>query len=162
MAVRALKLSVYLLVFCLVWAQPSRACFGPKLFVGAGADVEARVLYALVTLYIQEKTGVESTAVALAPGADPLRLIRDDKADLVITGAAVPVATKMLRLGERFFVISGTRPREDLQFTTVLPALSKLERLLTETDVRRLADRVDAGDSPAAVAREFFMERRWI
>ena len=160
MALRPLIVLVVLL--SLVVGSPGFGCFGPKLFVAAGDSPENEVLYAMVTLYIQEKTGVESTRVEISAGQPPLAMIDENKADLVITAAGRPLDKTVFELGQLPVVVTGKRPAEDLQFTTVLPAISKLNRLLTTDDVAFLVESVKAGESAMAATRKFFMARRWI
>jgi hypothetical protein len=141
---------------------PAQACFGPKLFVGAGQGGQNNVVFALVTLYVQEKTGVESKRVEIEKGQDPLTLLSSEKADLVLMSADETLANTVFYIEGLPLLATGKRPLEELQFTTVLPAIKKLNRLLKYEDVSRLISRVDAGESAMAVAREFFMEHRWI
>lgn len=160
MAFRTLIVLVVLL--SLVVGSPGFGCFGPKLFVAVGESPVNEVLYAMVTLYIKEKTGVESTRVDIAPGQTPQALIDENKADLLIAAAERPLDKTVFVLGELPVVVTGKRPAEDLQFTTVLPAISKLNRLLTTDDVAFLVESVKAGESAMAATRKFFMARRWI
>ena len=89
MAVRTLNvivgtiLLVLMALLILLVSAPVQACFGPKLFVGVGQSVQDEALFALVTLYVQEKTGVGSTRIKIETGQDPLALISGEKADLV-------------------------------------------------------------------------------
>lgn len=160
MAFRAITLIVCCAVLCV--GTPAQACFGPKLFVGAGQTVEEEALYALVTLYVEEKTGVESTFVAVGSHVDPLSLLTEDKADLVfVTANTVNVEAPFYVEG--FPALhSGKRPQEELQFTTVLPAINKLKRLISREDIAQIVARVKAGESAMAVVRKFLMQRRWI
>lgn len=143
-------------------SNPVQACFGPKLFVGAGVTVQQELLYALVTLYVQEKTGVESTHVEVSVGQDPHDLLAAEKVDLVFANVNEPAEKTVFELTDLPLLLSGPRPVNDLQFTTVLPALSKLNRLLTTADVELLVGQVESGESALAVARKFLMEKRWI
>lgn len=162
MAVRALTWATGLLLLVCLTASPVLACFGPKLFVGAGQGRQDEVLYALITLYVQEKTGVESTRVALEAGQNPLDLLAGDKADLVLVLTDAPPADTVFALAGLPLLVTGRRPLDNLQFTTVLPAISKLNRLIAAEDVALLVSRVASGDSPMAAARQLLMERRWI
>ena len=165
MAVRSLILMTLLV---LLTASLSQACFGPKLFVGAGQGAQSDVLFALVTLYVQEKTGVESTRVEIEEGQNPLDLLSSEKADLVLVPAnespdgVIFYENAVFHIDGLLQLVTGKRPLDDLQFTTVLPAIRKLNRLLKFEDVAWLVSRVDAGESAMAVVRKFFMERRWI
>lgn len=136
------------------------ACFGPKLYLGAGADAKADVLFAVVSLYVKEKTGTETVRVSLE-GKDPLREIREERVDLALTPAGGG-ATVLLHVSGWPGLASGKRPLEDLQFTTVAPALRKLSSLLTPAHLDGILRQVKGGDSPAAAARRFLAAQRWI
>lgn len=162
MAVRTLKWLGGAVLLILLSCPPALACFGPKLFVAAGPQLHDNLLFALVTLYVEEKTGVASNRVEIGAGEDPLQLLGANRADLVLAAAAGPHDDVVLRIAGLPLLVSGPRPREDLQFTTVLPALRKLERLLVAEDLELLAGRVASGQSAMAAARKFLMERRFI
>ncbi len=162
MAVRTLTLVTAGVLLVLLLPLASKACFGPKLFVGVAAGERQAVLYALLTLYVQEKTGVESTRVEIGPGQEPSKLIREEQADLVFAPIEAEGGNVVTQIGSFGVVIAGKRPQEELQFTTVLPAINKLGRLLKDEDMALLVDQVKTGASAMAVARKFFMERRWI
>ena len=161
MAVRALNVIALSLLLVIIMLAPAQACFGPKLFVGAGPSVQDEVLFALVTLYVQEKTGVESTRMEIEAGQDPLSLISAEKADLVFVSSG-SLENTVLQIADMPLLVTGPRPLEELQFTTVLPAIKKLNRLLKKADVELLVSRVEAGESAMATARKFLMELRWI
>ncbi len=159
MAIRSLVLIVLsVMLTCL----PVQACFGPKLFVGVEQGGQSDALFALVTLYVQEKTGVESKRVEIEKGQDPFALLSNEKADLVLVLTDEILDNTVFHIMGLPLLATGKRPLEELQFTTVLPAIRKLNRLLKYEDVARLVSRIDAGESAMAVARQFFMERRWI
>ena len=160
MAVRTLNVIVLTLLLVMMFA-PVQACFGPKLFVGAGQSVQDEALFALVTLYVQEKTGVESTRIEIEAGQDPLSLITAEKADLVFV-ASDSLDNTVLQIAGMPLLVTGPRPLEELQFTTVLPAIKKLNRLLKKADVELLVSQIEAGESAMATARKFLMELRWI
>ena len=162
MAVRQITLLLGLLLSGLLFGSTAGGCFGPKLFVGASGSPEQDLLYALVTLYIQEKTGVESTRVEIAPDQDPLGLIAGEQVDLAFVATEQSLPAIVFRLEGLPVLATGGRPREDLQFTTVLPAVKKLNGLLIRADVEGLLLRVKAGESAMAAARDFLMQRRWI
>ncbi|NIQ12811.1 MAG: hypothetical protein GWO08_16535, partial [Gammaproteobacteria bacterium] len=130
--------------------------------VATADSPEEQVLYAFVTLYVKEKTGVESTYVEIAGGQKPLKLIDDDKADLVLAATAADHENVVFAIEDYPGLVSGKRPYEDLQFTTVLPALKKLNGLLNKEDIDLVVGRVNAGESAMSVVRKFLMERRWI
>ena len=162
MAFRKINLIVASVLLAVLISSPVQACFGPKLFVGAGSTTQQELLYALVTLYVQEKTGVESTRVDVDVSENPLELLSAEKVDLVFVPAIKSTNEAVFELPDLPPLVSGPRPINDLQFTTVLPAVSKLNRLLTSADVERLASQVEAGKSAMSVARKFLMENRWI
>jgi hypothetical protein len=127
--------------------------------VGTGPQDEA--LFALVTLYVQEKTGVESTRVDVQKEQDPLALLAGNKVDLVFVHSD-SLDNTVFQIAGLPLLSTGKRPLEDLQFTTVLPAIRKLNRLLQREDVVLLISQVETGDSAMSAARKFLMERRWI
>ena len=138
------------------------ACFGPKLFVATGPGERNEALFALVTLYVVEKTGVESTRVDIEPGQDPLQLLKADKADLAFVETTEAAPDMIFQVNGELALVSGKRPLDELQFTTVLPAIRKLDKLLVREDVDELVRRIASGEAPLAAARRFLMERRWI
>lgn len=162
MALRSLIYLAGVICLTLMTAMPAQACFGPKLFVGVGQEVQEEVLFALVTLYVQEKTGVESNRVDVTKTEKPVDLITDDKVDLVFVSGNESASDVVFQLADRPALVTGPRPMEDLQFTTVLPAIRKLNRLLTGADLDSLVSQVEAGGSPMAVARKYLMQNRWI
>ena len=162
MAFRPIISLISILCLILLVALPAHACFGPKLFVGVGQEAQEEVLFALVTLYVQEKTGVESNRVDVAKTQRPVDLITDDKVDLVFIAANEAASDVVFQIPGRPSLATGPRPMEDLQFTTVLPAIRKLNRLLTGADVDSLVSQVEAGESAMAAARKFLMKNRWI
>ena len=161
MVVRTLKMTICSALLVALICSPVQACFGPKLFVGAEKGIQNDALYALITLYVQEKTGVESTRVVIEKGQDPLALLSGEKADLVfvLSGSFDNTVFQMAEMPQ---LVAGNRPLEALQFTTVLPAIRKLNRLLKQEDVELLVSRIEAGESAMAAAREFLMGLRWI
>jgi glycine betaine/choline ABC-type transport system substrate-binding protein len=162
MALRPINIISALLCLLFLVASPVHACFGPKLFVGSGTGAQEEVLFAIVTLYIQEKTGVESTHVEVTKHQNPLGLLTEEKVDLVFIHANEPSQQTVFQLAGLPALVTGPRPLNDLQFTTVLPAIKKLNRLLKKEDIELLAGQVDAGQSAMSAARKFLMENRWI
>jgi len=158
MAVRALTLLLVLVLAVL----PALACFGPKLYLSVAAEPRQELLFAVVSLYVQEKTGVESEAVELAAGVDPAAELRVERVDMVFVAAPVDDAETLLAVAGYPLLVAGPRPLTDLQFTTVAPALRKLATLLTTADLQTLESRVAAGETPLAAVRKLFKERRWI
>jgi hypothetical protein len=162
MALRQITILVGILVLAVLVSKPAQACFGPKLFVGAGATPQQEILYAIVTLYVQEKTGVESNHVEVGMRQDPLDLLSAEKVDLVFVANNESAQEVVFKLPDLPPLVTGPRPVNDLQFTTVLPAIAKLNRLLTTADVELLVKQVNAEKSPMAVVRKFLMGNRWI
>jgi len=162
MALRQITFLVGIVLLVVLVSPPAQACFGPKLFVGAGSTPQQELLYALVTLYVQEKTGVESTRVEFGVSQNPLDLLSADKVDLVFVPVNESVNETVFQLSDMPPLVAGLRPVNELQFTTVLPAVAKLNRLLTNADVELLIRQVEAGQSAMSVARKFLMRNRWI
>ncbi|MBW2478185.1 MAG: hypothetical protein JRE63_12765 [Deltaproteobacteria bacterium] len=162
MAFRALIIGSFLLVICHGWACPAAACFGPKLYVGVSTGVESAVLYDLVTLYVKEKTGVESIRVLLATTQDPVREIHEERLDLVFANQRPLDEPLFIAFPSYPILLAGQRPKSDLQFTTVLPAIRKLGRLLHKDDLDFLVSQVRAGEGSMKAVRHFLMDRRWI
>jgi hypothetical protein len=162
MAVRALKKLLLAVMLTILAVLPAAACFGPKLYVGFAAEPRQELLYALISLYVQEKTGVESERVALVPGEEPAQALVAARIDLAFTAAPLAGAETLLAVPGYPLLASGPRPLTDLQFTTVVPALRKLAALLTPRDLDDLTARVAAGEKPLAAARRLCMERRWL
>lgn len=162
MAVRPLKSFLAAIALTVLAVTPASACFGPKLYVGVAADPRQELLFAVVSLYVVEKTGVESERVLLASDDDPGRALAAEKVDLAFAPSPVAGAETLLAIPGYPQLASGARPLTDLQFTTVVPAVRKLATLLTPRDLTELEAQVAAGDKPLAAARKLFMERRWL
>ena len=162
MAVRALTALAVVITLLVAGGPPAAACFGPKLYVGTGPDPRQELLFALVSLYVAEKTGVESEKVSLAAGELPAAALAGERVDLVFADGTLPQGTTLLVVSGYPLLVSGTRPLTDLQFTTVVPALRKLQTLLTPADLAALEARVAGGEKPLAAARHLLMERRWL
>ena len=152
-----LTASLLLLLLLLAPAGPAAACFGPKLYIGAGSGAEERFLHALVVLYVKEKTGVETETVATTAGVSDLQ---QDRLDLAFAPAGT--AGAVLAPARLPVLLAGRRVREDLQFTTVLPSLRKLDGLIAGIDLRPQVDAVAAGAAPLATARAFLTARGWL
>lgn len=161
MAIRTIRIIACALILVMLNMLPLHACFGPKLFFGVGDNPEQRMLYALITLYVKEKTGVECTMVEVEQGK-ALLLIEENKADLVLASMSTKSENTVFAVDGYPSLVSGPRPYEDLQFTTVLPAIKKLNRLLKKEDMEFLLSEATDGESAMSVVRKFFMERRWI
>lgn len=162
MALRALTALAAVLLLALTAVPPAAACFGPKLYIGVAADPRQELLFALVSLYVVEKTGVESERVAMAAADTPDRALAEERVDLVFAAAPLPVAPTLLAVPGYPLLASGPRPLSDLQFTTVAPALRKLATLVTPRDLVELELHVAGGETPLAAARRLFRERRWL
>ncbi|AMV72410.1 hypothetical protein JCM30471_09270 [Desulfuromonas carbonis] len=148
------------LILLLLLPGAAGACFGPKLHVGIGADPASQVLAEVVILYVKEKTGIETERVALGAREGEAELAAD-QIDLAIS-SGLKGADRLFATGAGPSVAVGPRPRQDLQFTTVMPALEKLAGLFGSADLAGLQAAVAAGEPAAAAARRFLQERRWI
>ncbi len=147
-----------LLVLILLSTAPAWACFGPKLYIGVEPGVAGDLNFALVSLYIKEKTGVEAVRVAMA-GKDAVAAVAAaEEVDLATAPATSSGA--LLALPDGTILLGGKRVRDDLQFTTVLPALTKLQRVLAQADGAALLARVRAGEGAVAVARSWFKAQK--
>ncbi|TYO99618.1 hypothetical protein EDC39_102141 [Geothermobacter ehrlichii] len=137
-------------------------CFGPKLYIATGDSYRQQAFYALVSIYIKEKTGTDSVLVARGE-ADPGALIAASRADLEIVDGNEPAAGRILfRKAGLPFLLSGSRPLEDLQFSLIPRALDRLCRQLTVAQFDRLVARIAQGEAPMAVAREFLRQQDWL
>ncbi|KIH75807.1 hypothetical protein SAMN05660860_02945 [Geoalkalibacter ferrihydriticus] len=139
----------------------AQACYGPKIFIGVGTDVQERVFYEVVSLYVKEKTGVETVAVALEDDA-PVEALGKNRVDMAFVPEDVGEYTSLVTAVGSLLLISDRRPLDDLQFTTVAPALRRLDGLLTPELFTELVAQVRAGEPPAAAARALLMRHRWI
>ncbi len=161
MVVRKMKMLIGSALLIMIMCAPGQACFGPKLFVGVGQGAHDEVLFALITLYVLEKTGVDSTRVDIEPGQDPLALLSGNKVDLVFT-TSDSLDNPVFKIAGMPQLAAGKRPLQELQFTTVLPAIRKLNKLLKQDDVEGLVNRIESGESAMSAARNFLMKLRWI
>jgi len=93
---------------------------------------------------------------------NPLDLLSAEKVDLVFVPVNEFTNKAVFQLSDLPPLLAGPRPVNDLQFTTVLPAVAKLNRLLTSADVELLVSQVEAGKSAMSIARKFLMGNRWI
>lgn len=154
---RALPLFILLIILL---AAPAAACYGPKLHLGSSGTVQDEALFALVSLYLKEKTGINTVLVELA-GRTPAQVLAANKVDLVFAESGAE-GTVVLEIPGLSLLLAGPRPGQDLQFTTVLPALRRLGKVLNVADVAELVGRIEGGASPMAAARSLLMARRWI
>ena len=157
------RFAVLLLAGCaLLQPVPAQGCFGPKLYIGTPVTAQGALLFEVVALYVKEKTGTEAVRVELKAGDDPLAAIRGDKVDLAFAAAAPGPEPALLQISGLPLLLSGKRPLEDLQFTTVGPALRKLNQLLQPQDLDPLIRQLEQGAPAAATARKFLMAKGWI
>ena len=158
---RLTRVLALLLVTALLAAAPASACFGPKLYIGTDVGPEQDFLYALVALYVKEKTGVETVRVPLA-ASDPVAEIAAARVDLAFAAVTEERGTAILSPVGFSRLLAGPRVRDDLQFTTVLPALRKLAGLVTPADLAQQVASVSQGAAPAATARDLLSTRGWL
>jgi len=154
------RLSVLILLLMVLPATPAPGCFGPKLHVGVGPGIGATALAEIAMLYVKEKTGVESLRVDLAGQGGAA--LAGEKVDLAVARDGLPATAVLLDLPGLAGLAAGPRPRRDIQFTTVVPALEKLAGLLRPADLREVLAAVAAGRPAAAAARDLLQSRRWI
>ncbi len=160
MVIRPIKIIILLFLVAL-YALPVQACFGPKLFIGLPDDARGQVLTSLVAIYVKEKTGTETERVKLA-GKDVLVEIKADKIDFGFIARADETTILLLNIEGIPVLASGPRILNDLQFTTVAPALQRLQRILKPVHIELILQDVDNGALPMAAARRFLMQERWI
>jgi hypothetical protein len=141
---------------------PASACFGPKLYIGTPAGEDGELLFHLASIYIHEKTGVDSTRFEMTGEQSAEGMLHQDQVDLVFSPHAIAAGKVLLQIGTELWLLSGPRPTDDLQFTTVPRTLKKLQRLLTVEDLSALRQQVAAGVLPATAIRKLYMERSWI
>lgn len=157
---RFAALTLFTALFLCSAGLPAWACFGPKLYIGVGTAPEEQFLHALVALYVKEKTGVEMEPVRI-DGKDGITELRAERLDLIFVPDAV--ATEAVLAPQALpSLLAARRVREDLQFTTVVPALRKLDRLLVGVDLRPQVAAVARGEAPAATARAFLTAQGWL
>lgn len=147
-----------LLILFLLCTAPTWACFGPKLYIGVQPGGAGDLNFALVSLYIKEKTGVEAVRVEIAGKDAAAAVAAAEQVDLATAPATS--AGGLLALPDKTILLAGKRVRDDLQFTTVLPALTKLQRVLAQADGAALLARVRAGEGAMAVARSWFKAQK--
>ena len=156
-----MKLFLLLISAICALAGPTAACFGPKLYLGVADGLEGDLQHALVALYVKEKTGTEVEKVVLTADQDPRDLIASEKVDF---------STVDKREGEEYLLtltadtvlLGGKRIKKDLQFTTTIPALNKLDKQLSEQHYAQLLEKVKQGAAPLALVRQFYFDRGWI
>lgn len=149
-----------LIFLILLLTAPAWGCFGPKLYIGTEPGGAGDLNFALLSLYIKEKTGVEAIRVDIAKKDAVAAIAAAEHVDIAAAPATTPGGILMLPDGTTLLV--GKRVRDDLQFTTVLPALQKLQKLLAENDSSSLLPKVQTGEGPLAVVRSWFKEHKAI
>jgi hypothetical protein len=152
---------VLLSLLLLLLGGPVVACFGPKLHLGVPDGERKAAVAALVCLYIKEKTGVETVQVPVSADQG-VTGVREDALDMILAAEPDADLETLLAVPGGPFLLSGRRPLDDLQFTTVVLALKKLDERLTAGFMERLAAEIEAGTPPAAAVRQLMMEQRWI
>jgi len=163
MVVPVLKMSLLSLVLLLsLHVSAGMACFGPKLFIGLVPGLEGEMRYHLVSIYLHEKTGIDSTPVELKDNQTALDAIALQEIDL---GFAVDTPTDriaVLQLDDGLKLYSGERPLNNLQFSTVGRVFKKLQKRIDQTNLNAVRQRIRAGSLPATAIRDFMMEHGWI
>ncbi len=158
------NLTYLLLTALVIFALPAphaHGCFGPKLYIGVDDSSRQQALYALVSIYLKEKTGTESQQVRVDIDT-ALKSLTADKADLLLLDRDIAAAPLVFEPSGVPRIYSGERPQSDLQFTLVLPALKKLSGLLRGDDFSALVALVEEGAPPLASARAFMNQRGWL
>ncbi len=163
MVVSALKTTLLTLSLLLILqVTVSLSCFGPKLFIGVIPGLEGEMRYHLVSIYLHEKTGIDSVQVVLRQGQTAIDAISAQEIDLGFANVAKTLSVAVLDLGEGLKLYSGERPLNDLQFTTVGRVFKKLQKRIDQSNLDFIRQRVKSGDLPAAAVRDFMMENGWI
>lgn len=155
-------LKTLLAILLLLTALPVSACFGPKLYIGTPAGEDGELLFHLADIYLHEKTGVESLRFELTENQTAEAALQNEQVDLAFQRSASQTRPALLQLGDQWWLLSGPRPTDDLQFTTVPRTLAKLQRLMTAQDLAQLRQQVAAGALPAAAVRQLYQQRSWL
>ncbi len=145
----------------LLFVGQAVACFGPKLYLGVPEGEREAAIAALTCLYIKEKTGVETVQVPVSAD-QAVTGVYGETLDMILVAEPEADLTVLLTVPGGPLLLSGRRPLDALQFTTVVPALKKLGNLLTAEFMDRLMTLVEAGTPPVAASRQLMMEQRWI
>ncbi len=159
------RILLVLVLLFLLQVSASFACFGPKLFIGAAPGLEGEMRYHLVSIYLHEKTGIDSIQVALKTGQTALDAIIAQEIDLGFGAAAQTVETAqvtVLTLDNGLKLYAGERPLSDLQFSTVGRAFTLLQKRIDGGNLEPIRQRVKAGVLPATAVRDFMMANGWI
>ena len=123
--------------------------------------LRGKVLTSVVVIYIKEKTGIDTNRVDL-DGRDAVSEIRADRLDYGFTVQSVDGLSTVMQIDGLPQLVSGPRIHNDLQFTTVAPALLKLQKILRPEHVDEMHAAAEQGELPMAAARKFLMQKRWI
>lgn len=158
MAVCTLRRLLLTVGVWLTLAAIASACFGPKLYLGAGEDADNQLLVALVAVYVHGQTGIEVVRQPLT--ADPVDEIRNAKVDFAFADETSGLTVLLSVDGKH--LASGSRILEELQFTTVRPALERLQQRLRPEHLELLKQQVKEGALPMAAVRTFLLEQGWI
>jgi hypothetical protein len=150
------------LILILGLVFPAGACFGPKLYLGSVAGEDGELLFHLVSIYVKEKTGVESIRQEMTEDQTAESLLQKEQVDLAFSATASSEWSALLQVGSDLHLLSGPRPTQDLQFTTVPRALKKLAKILKVQDLELLREQVAGGSLPATAVRQLYMQRGWI
>lgn len=163
MAIPALrKISLLIFVALIVSVASGYACFGPKLFIGVEPGLEGEMRYHLLSIYLHEKTGIDSTMIELDSGQTALQAIGANEIDLGFSPGSTTDPAYVLTLEEGINLYSGDRPRNDLQFSTTGKALSKLGQRLDNHSISTIRQSISSGILPATAVRKFMMQSGWI
>ncbi len=160
MAIRPL-IRVASFLILLLLAVPALGCFGPKLYLGVGDDPTGQVLASFVAIYVKETTGTEVERIALE-GRDPLIEIVAERIDFSFVDGNTQGGVVLMKISGLPPLLTGSRIDNDLQFTTVRPALARLEAKLTTAEVMALSKKVEEGAMAMDIVRHFLIERRWL
>ena len=163
MVVSALKTTLLILSLLLILqASAGLACFGPKLFIGSVPGLEGEMRYHLVSIYLHEKTGIDSVQVELKHGQTAIDAITAQEIDLGFAADSATEIASVLQLDDGLKLYSGERPLSDIQFTTVGRVFKKLQKRIEQGNLDLIRQRIKVGDLPAAAVRDFMMENGWI
>lgn len=160
MSIRPLiRVAIFLILLLL--AVPALGCFGPKLYLGVGDDATGQVLASFIAIYVKETTGTDVERILLE-GRDPLIEIAAEKIDFSFVEGNAQGGVVLMQIDDLPTLLCGPRIDNNLQFTTVRPALAHLEAKLTKAEVMVLSAKVEAGAMAMDIVRKFLIERRWI
>jgi hypothetical protein len=163
MVVSALKTLLPALFLLLAVQVPAGlACFGPKLFVGVLPGLEEEMRYYLVSIYLHEKTGIDTVRVELKEGRTAIDAIAAHEIDLGFAADSATETVAVLQLDDGFKLYTGERPLTDLQFSTVGRVFAKLQNRLDQNNLDLIRQAIKAGSLPATAVRDFMLKNGWI